>query len=356
MSVVSYQFKKTILFFNYSTILLYNYFVVILQPEIKIIDINTIVYKVEVMKISNKAILNEVKDYVMIFIGLLSYCFGYTAFVLPEKVVTGGVTGLASLFYFGLGWNVAITYYAINAILLAIAFRAVGKKFVIRTIIGATTATILLGVMQPIFVKPFVEQETFMNVIIGAVMCGVGLGIVFTHNGSSAGTDIIAAMVNKHSNVSFGRTLIYVDLLIICCSYFIFHTIDKIVYGLIFMFICSIAADMVIDSSRESVQFMIFSKKWEEIANAINREMHRGCTVLHATGWYTKEDTQVLLVMSRNYESSHIFRIIKAIDPNAFVSQAKVKGVYGEGFDHVKVSVKKHDTTTIDNNNEQVEA
>ncbi|MBO4722492.1 MAG: YitT family protein [Muribaculaceae bacterium] len=299
------------------------------------------------MNASSKKILNEVKDYVMIFIGLCCYCFGYSAFVLPEKVVTGGVTGLASLFYFGLGWNVAITYYAINAILLAIAFRAVGKKFVIRTILGATIATILLGIMTPIFSKPIVEQQTFMNVIIGAVLCGVGLGIVFTHNGSSAGTDIIAAMVNKHSNISFGRTLIYIDLLIIGSSWFIFQSIDKIVYGLIYMFICSFTADMVIDSNRQSVQFMIFSKKWKEIANAITRETHRGCTVLKGTGWYTQTETTVLLVMARNYESMQMFRIIKAIDPDAFVSQAKVKGVYGEGFDHVKVNVKKQEAEEI---------
>ncbi len=308
------------------------------------------------MNSPSKKILNEVKDYVMIFVGLLSYCFGYTAFILPEKVVTGGVTGMASLFYFGLGWNVAITYYVINIILLAIAFRTVGKQFVIRTIIGATIATALLGVMTPLFKVPIVPQETFMNVIIGAVMCGVGLGIVFTHNGSSAGTDIIAAMVNKHSNISFGRTLMYIDLLIISSSYFIFHTPDKIVYGLIFMFICSISADMVIDSSRQSVQFMIFSKKWEEIADAITHELHRGCTVLQGTGWYSKSEQHVLLVMSRRYESMHLFRIIKAIDPDAFVSQAKIKGVYGEGFDHVKVNMKKHeanesavnDATSID--------
>lgn len=299
------------------------------------------------MNESSKKILNEVKDYVMIFIGLCCYCFGYSAFVLPEKVVTGGVTGLASLFFFGLGWNVAITYYAINAILLAIAFRAVGKKFVIRTILGATIATILLGIMTPIFSKPIVEQQTFMNVIIGAVLCGVGLGIVFTHNGSSAGTDIIAAMVNKHSNISFGRTLIYIDLLIIGSSWFIFQSIDKIVYGLIYMFICSFTADMVIDSNRQSVQFMIFSKKWKEIANAITRETHRGCTVLKGTGWYTQTETTVLLVMARNYESMQMFRIIKAIDPDAFVSQAKVKGVYGEGFDHVKVNVKKQEAEEI---------
>ena len=295
----------------------------------------------------DKNVLTQVKDYTMITVGLLCYCFGYSAFLLPEKMVTGGVTGLASLLYFGFGWNIAITYYVINAILLAIAFRTVGKQFVIRTVIGATIATLLLGIMVPLFKAPIVAQQPFMNVIIGAVLCGMGLGIVFTHNGSSAGTDIIAAMVTKHSNISFGRTMIYVDMLIISSSYLIFHTLDKIVYGLIFMFICSIAADMVIDSNRQSVQFMIFSKKWKEIANAITREAHRGCTVLHGTGWYTQSDATILLVMCRNYESMHIFRIIKAIDEDAFVSQAKIKGVYGEGFDHVKVNIKKEEAEEI---------
>ena len=295
----------------------------------------------------NNNIVTHVKDYLMITVGLLCYCFGYSAFLLPEKIVTGGVTGLASLLYFGFEWNVAITYYVINAILLAIAFRTVGKQFVIRTIIGATIATLLLGIMVPLFKEPIVAQQPFMNVIIGAVLCGMGLGIVFTHNGSSAGTDIIAAMVTKHSNSSFGRTMIYVDMLIISSSYIIFHTRDKIVYGLIFMFICSIAADMVIDSNRQSVQFMIFSKKWKEIADAITQEAHRGCTVLTGTGWYTQQEATILLVMSRNYESMHIFRIIKAIDPDAFVSQAKIKGVYGEGFDHVKVNLKKEDVDKI---------
>jgi len=295
----------------------------------------------------NKGVMTQIKDFTMITVGLLSYCFGYAAFVLPEKVVTGGVTGLASLLYFGLDWNVAISYYVINAILLAIAFKTVGKQFVIRTIIGATLATIMLGVLVPLFKAPIVEQQPFMNVIIGAVFCGIGIGTVYCHNGSSAGTDIIAAMVNKHSNISFGRTLIYIDLVIISSSYLIFHTPDKIVYGLIFMFICSISADMVIDSSRQSVQFFIFSKKWEEIATAINKEAHRGCTILHGTGSYSKKDIKVLLVMSRKYESTHIFRIIKAIDEDAFVSQAKVKGVYGEGFDHVKIKLAKQEAEEI---------
>ena len=199
---------------------------------------------------STKKYFNLAQDYVMITIGLFLYAFGFTAFILPEKIVIGSVTGLSSLIHFWLGWNVAITYYAINIILLCIAFHSVGKQFVLRTVMGATIATILIGILQPMFPTPIIEQQTFMNVILGAVLCGLGLGIVFTHNGSTGGTDIIAAMVAKYSTVSFGRTMMYCDVLIICSSWLLFHSIDKIVYGLIFMVIYSVAADRVIKRYR----------------------------------------------------------------------------------------------------------
>ena len=195
--------------------------------------------------LNNKKLVDTLQDYVMITLGLASYAFGFTAFILPEKVVTGGVTGLSSLLFFAFGWNVALTYYLINAVLLAIAYRTVGRQFVIRTIIGATLATLLIGVMQPFFTKPIVEQQPFMNIVIGALFCGVGIGTVFIHNGSSAGTDIVAAMVTKYTNISFGRMMLYLDLVIISSSFILFHSIDKIVYGLIFMIINSLVTDMV---------------------------------------------------------------------------------------------------------------
>ena len=292
-----------------------------------------------------RKILNTAKDYVMITLGLFCYAFGFTAFILPEKIVIGSVTGLSSLIHFAVGWNVAVTYYVINIILLAIAFRSVGKQFVLRTIIGATISTIFIGVLQPMFPTPIVEQQTFMNVILGAVLCGLGLGTVFTHNGSTGGTDIIAAMVAKYSTVSFGRTMMYCDVLIICSSWLLFHSIDKIVYGLIFMVIYSVAADRVINNTRQSVQFQIISKKWKEIADNIIQEAHRGCTVLEGTGWYTKTDVKILMVMCRKHESVHIFRIIKETDREAIITQSNVNGVYGFGFDELKVRVhnKKND-------------
>ncbi len=296
-----------------------------------------------------RKILNTAKDYVMITLGLFCYAFGFTAFILPEKIVIGSVTGLSSLIHFAVGWNVAVTYYVINIILLAIAFRSVGKQFVLRTIIGATISTIFIGVLQPMFPTPIVEQQTFMNVILGAVLCGLGLGTVFTHNGSTGGTDIIAAMVAKYSTVSFGRTMMYCDVLIICSSWLLFHSIDKIVYGLIFMVIYSVAADRVINNTRQSVQFQIISKKWKEIADNIIQEAHRGCTVLEGTGWYTKTDVKILMVMCRKHESVHIFRIIKETDREAIITQSNVNGVYGFGFDELKVRIHNKKNSQDDN-------
>ena len=156
----------------------------------------------------------------------------------------------------------SIVNYTINILLLVIAFRTVGKQFVIRTVFGATVASLLIILMDPWSYTPLVQQQPFMNIIIGAALCGLGLGITFSHNGSSGGTDIIAAMVTKHTNVSFGRMMLYCDMCIISSSYLIFHSPDKIVYGLVFMLVDSVVADMVINNSRQAVQYMIFSEKW----------------------------------------------------------------------------------------------
>ena len=293
-----------------------------------------------------RKILNTTKDYVMITLGLFCYAFGFTAFILPEQIVIGSVTGLSALIHYWLGWNVAVTYYVINIILLCIAFRSVGKQFVLRTIIGATISTIFIGFLQPMFTAPIVEGQPFMNVILGAVLCGLGLGTVFTHGGSTGGTDIIAAMVAKYSTISFGRTMMYCDVLIICSSWLLFHSIDKIVYGLIYMVIYSVAADRVINNTRQSVQFQIISKKWQEIADNVISEAHRGCTILEGTGWYTKTDVKIVMVMCRKHESVNIFRIIKETDREAIITQSNVNGVYGFGFDELKVRVhnkKEHE-------------
>jgi uncharacterized membrane-anchored protein YitT (DUF2179 family) len=181
------------------------------------------------------------------------------------------------------------------------------------------------------------KDDNFMACVIGGLLSGAGIGIVFLSNGSSGGTDIIAKVVNKYRNVTLGRVLLYCDVLIICSSYFFkFGSLEKIVYGLTTMAISTIAVDMVINGVRQSVQFFIFSKEYEQIATKINEDVHRGVTILDGMGWYSKEPVKVVTVVARKNESIKIFRIVKDIDPNAFISQSSVIGVYGKGFDVIK--------------------
>lgn len=294
------------------------------------------------MQVNRYKLWRTTKDYIFITLGMGLFAFGFSAFILPQKVVIGGLSGICTIIYFVSGIPVAISNYAINLILLAVAFKIVGKKFVLGTIFGATMVSAWLGIFQPLFANGLVHGEPFMNVVIGSIICGFGIGLTFVHNGSSGGTDIVAAIVTKHSNVTIGRVMLYCDVCIISSSFLLFHQIDKIVYGFVVLFIVSYIVDMVINTNRQAVQFTIFSSKWQEIANAINNEANRGCTVVEGMGWYSKQPVKMLIVMCRKIESVTVFRIIKSIDPEALVTQANVNGVYGKGFDQIKV--KLHNT------------
>lgn len=300
--------------------------------------------------------MTNAKDYVIIILGLIIYAIGFTAFILPHKIVIGGVSGVGTLVYFATDGliPVAVTQYACNLILLAMAYRVVGRTFVMRTIFGATVFSLAIGVFENIFMSlghPIMEDIS-MSAILGAILCGLGVGIVFVHNGSTGGTDIVAAMVSKVSNVSIGRTMIFTDFLIVSSSIFLPFEgtfaerlsvkVPLIVYGLVVTFVLAYMADMVINTNRQATQFVIFSRKWAEIADRVNQVAHRGVTVMDGMGWYSKQDVKVLMVWCRKIESVTIFRIIKAIDDNAFISQANVNGVYGKGFDTMRVKMKKN--------------
>lgn len=278
----------------------------------------------------------------MIIIGLILYAVGFCGFVLPKGIVIGGLAGIASLIYFQFGVPVAISFYALNIILLAIAYRLVGLQFVLKTIFGATFLSFFLGIAQPLFeAYPVVLEETFLDCVIGAVLCGTGVGIAFTHNGSTGGTDIVAAMVSKYRQISVGRMILYVDMIIISSSYLLYHDLDRVIYGFVVLVFLSYMTDQVVNNNRQAIQFTIISKQWDKIATVVNKEMHRGCTVLEGTGWYTKQEVKMLIIFCRKMEALQVYRIIKELDPKAFVSQGNVNTVYGEGFDQNRVKARK---------------
>lgn len=290
------------------------------------------------MKLQKQTLIREAKDYMFILIGLFSYAFGWTGFLLPCEITTGGVTGVAAIIYFASGIPVGLSYFTINVILLLISIKLFGFKFTFKTIINVFILTFLLSFLQEVIKEPLVKDEIFMNGLIGGVLCGIGLGLVFNHNGSTGGTDIVALIINKYrKGVSIGKGLLLCDVLIISSSWFIFGSIEKIVYGLVIMAVVSYTVDLVLNGARQSVQFFIFSKKHDEIADAIINQAHRGCTLLDGTGWYSKKPVKVIVVMAKKNESTMIFRLVKEIDPEAFISQSVVRGVYGKGFDQILV-------------------
>ena len=281
----------------------------------------------------------NMKDFMFIVFGILSYAVGYSAFILPERVVMGGVSGLSALIYYATNIPAGISIFVLNITLLIIAFSALTKQFVVRTIIGVILLSMFIGALQPFFqAYPIITagEDKFMHVLIGGMLSGAGLGIVFSHNGSTGGTDIITVLLTKHFNLSFGRAMQFIDCTIICSSYLLFHSMETIVYGVVFTLVASFVCDFVVNGSRQTVQFLIISKNYKEIADTINRRVNRGVTVIEGKGWYSKENVEMLVVLSRKYESQDIFAVIKQIDPQAVVSQTFCHGVFGEGFDKIK--------------------
>ncbi len=291
------------------------------------------------LKAKHRKTNQNIKDLFFISFGILLYSFGYTAFILPEKVVMGGVAGISALLYYAFGFPAGASIWTLNIILLIVAARALTRQFAIRTIIGVTIMSVLIGIMQPLFQNfPIITagEDKFMHVLIGGALGGAGLGLVFSHNGSTGGTDILVALLNKHFRMSFGRAMQFIDTTIICSSYLLFHSTETIVYGVAFTLIASYVCDYVVNGSRQTVQFIIISKEYKQIADTIMNRVNRGVTVMQGKGWYSKGDVDILIVLTRKYESQEVLRYIKTIDPKALVSQTFCHGVFGEGFDKIK--------------------
>lgn len=276
------------------------------------------------------------RDILIIMGGTALYALGITKFLMPHKFVTGGLAGVAILFNYSFNIPVSLFVLVVNITLIAIALRVLGFQFLLKTIIGVFSLSSFIGLFENLKLQPIMENDPMVAGLIGAILCGAGVGWVLSVNGSTGGTDIIVMLVSKYRNVTPGRVMLFVDLLIVSSSFVIFQSIEKILYGIIILAVVTTTVDFVINGVRQSVQFFIFSRKYGEIADAINIQLHRGCTVLDGMGWYSKEERKVLVVLAKKAESVSIFRLVKNIDPNAFISQSSVNGVYGEGFDMIK--------------------
>jgi len=282
-----------------------------------------------------KKILKNLKVYTIIVLGLFINALGWTAFLIPAEITGGGMTGVATLIFYASGVPVWIPYLIINAVLIIISIKVLGRSFGVRTIFATLVLTLFFSVLQRIIVEPIIS-EGFMSSVIGGILAGVGVGIVFSQGGSTGGTDIIAMIINKYRNISPGKIILYADVIIISSSFLIFKSIEKIVYGYATMAVTAYAIDLILTGAKRTVQLFIFSKKYEKIAEKISLDINRGITMIDGTGWYSKKESKILMVLVKKQESNTLLRIIKEIDPDAFISVNSVMGVYGNGFDRIK--------------------
>ena len=324
------------------------------------------------MPILQKSLFTHIKEWLLVTLGILIYVTGWATFLIPNNLIGGGVSGISSMIQYATGGTIQMgySYFVLNAILVAVAMVVLGMGFGAKTIYAIVLASVALRFLPDLIpvtiIKTLaIDNGKLLSVLMGGLMAGIGIGMSISNGGSTGGTDIIALIYTKYHNVSPGKVILVLDFIIIGSSLLIpsyvseldpvtglpvldaagnpvmfrmpfAEKITTVLYGLILVTVNSYVLDMYISGSQQSVQLFILSKEYEKIADAITGDLHRGVTVLDGKGWYTKQDTKVLMVLTRKTDLNLMLRYIKQIDPSAFLSVSSVNGVYGKGFDSIK--------------------
>ena len=293
--------------------------------------------------ISCRRIWEFVVDFLAINLGMAVYSLGWAAFLLPYHITTGGMAGMFAIVYYVTGFPMSYAILIANSILLVFALWQLGWKFTIKTAYAVLALSAYLQLGQDMMtaddgtlMQLLGEGQDSMACVLGAVLNGLGIGIVFLSGGSTGGWDVIAAIINKYRNVSLGRVLLYLDFLVIASCWPIFHDWRMVVFGYVTLAIYTYVLDMLINSARQDVQFIIFTTKPDEICQRIITETCHSVTSMNGEGYYSHQSIKVLITIVHKRESVTILRMIKETDPDAFVSQSRAEGVYGNGFKAIK--------------------
>ena len=293
--------------------------------------------------ISCRRIWEFVVDFLAINLGMAVYSLGWAAFLLPYHITTGGMAGMFAIVYYVTGFPMSYAILIANGILLVFALWQLGWKFTIKTAYAVLALSAYLQLGQDMMtaddgtlMQLLGEGQDSMACVLGAVLNGLGIGIVFLSGGSTGGWDVIAAIINKYRNVSLGRVLLYLDFLVIASCWPIFHDWRMVVFGYVTLAIYTYVLDMLVNSARQDVQFIIFTTKPDEICQRIITETCHSVTSMNGEGYYSRQSIKVLITIVHKRESVTILRMIKETDPDAFVSQSRAEGVYGNGLKAIK--------------------
>jgi len=281
-------------------------------------------------------LISEVRSYAIITLGVFLIALAWMGFMIPSHIVGGGINGVSSLLYLATGIPIGVGILFFNSILVVLAIRILGLGFGIKSVFSILMMVLAFSLFQYYIKEPIVKDK-FMAAIIGGILNGASVGLVFTQGGSTGGVDIIAMIINKYRNMTPGKVILYFDVCVITSSYLIYPHIENIVYGYVVMAVGSYVIDLVLTGANQTVQIFIFSQKNNEIADTVGKDLKRGVTLIKGIGWYSKTEQEILMILMKKTELPYFFRAVKAIDTNAFISVSTVMGVYGQGFDNIKV-------------------
>ena len=293
------------------------------------------------------SVWKTLRIYLSIALGISLYVIAWTVFLIPNHIVGGGVVGLASVIYIitSEAIPVGVSNLAINTILFCFGLYFLGKKFAISNIFGILVTSFWFMLFQqwlaiqniPELIKLSQTLDPAVCSLIGGVMSGIGIGIVLSNGGNSGGSDVVALILNKFYNVSLGSVIMVADALVIFSSIIIpGNDITEIVYGFLVLASYTFTIDYIVDGRKQTYKILIFSKKNEELADIIGNKIHRGVTFLNASGWYSKQDVKILMVVVHRTEKVQLMHFVKAVDPEAFMTVEKTEGVFGKNFDTIK--------------------
>lgn len=286
-------------------------------------------------------ILATLWDYFLMTVGSVIFCMAWTSFLIPNGLASGGLTGLCTIIQYGTGIPIGVSYPILNVILLILGFLVLGKGFGIKTIYVIALTSVLFDVLPMFPQLEVLMDEKLLVALVGAAGEALGIGLVLLRGGSTGGTDIVAMVINKYWPVSPGRVYLFTDMFIILSILLVpDRGIVDVIYAYVVMLAFSFGVDYVILGNKSTVQILVFSSKYNEIADHIISSVDRGVTALHSMGWYSKQESKVLLIIARKYQMNGIINEVRSIDKKAFISVASAMSVFGEGFEEVKTGVK----------------
>lgn len=297
-----------------------------------------------------RKIRQTVLEYLVMTLGCVLFAISWEGFVIPNNMSSGGLMGLCTVIQYSTNGVLpaSLLYMGFNVLLVVFAFVAMGLSFGVRTIYCIALTSLMMPVIAGI---PWIHSvpgnflalpDPILVPVIAGLLEGLGLGLVFKHDGSTGGMDIVALFVNRHWPISTGRFFLVADFIIITSILFLPGKIfGDMVYGYIMMVVSALILDWVTLGSKSSVQILVFSQKYDVIADRIINDLDRGVTVLRAQGWFTKKDRNVLLILVRKKQLMEVTRLVKNTDPKAFVSVSQTGSVYGEGFEEIKTGLTK---------------